>query len=412
MWWTHLSCSPSVPSVKTRILGSVALAATLVVAETLTAMAAVDMEDPVLISGDVFSSVSDPVVVSVQVWPNQEVLDALPVGAEVPIIELDDVELAGSSYTARLDPERLPTDYQSDNGAVDVEVVAFNRSGEADSYSETMIPAKNAWRRSVVAQSELRTMGSRRPESPGNMNVGRGNGTTRAHVMTLTSAVEEGLLSPRGSDEPSSDLGESDGLMLTAAAEPICSTSKTSVTHERKAKVSDVMPAPNYMKGKVSYAIGSNHTLGIAVKSQDGSVSAGGTTSRSSQEAVNPVWRGYDHTARTFWKYREYKNWCNGQVTARPESHEGGYYIKERSRPNYKHCKKYAAQADWTRHDHEAWTYSAGLSLFGVNLKSQVGYDSKTILWYSFPDRARWLCGNDANPPSAKLVAGYGSDQG
>ena len=42
--------------------------------------------------------------------------------------------------------------------------------------------------------------------------------------------------------------------------------------------------------------------------------------------------------------------------------------------------------------------------MWGVNLHTQVGYDEETSLEYVL-EKGKFLCGSDANPPSAKMVA-------
>lgn len=195
-------------------------------------------------------------------------------------------------------------------------------------------------------------------------------------------------------------------MLITTYLEPICSVNKTSDTHDHRAKIGDVMPSNNNMTGKVSYDIGTSHSIGVGYKSVDGSVSEGGTIGRSSAERVDPVFRTEEHTAKTTWRYRDYKYTCTGKIEARPESHQGGYYIPGRSRPSYTHCKSYAPMT-WTTSDAKAWTYQQGVSLFGgaLYVNTQTGYTSKVEISYQFAVE-KALCGSNANPPQARLVAG------
>jgi hypothetical protein len=182
---------------------------------------------------------------------------------------------------------------------------------------------------------------------------------------------------------------------------------KTNDTHDHGAKVGDVMPSNEYMSGKLSNEIGTSHNLGVGYQAWNGAVEEGGTISRSSSESVDPILRTAEHTARTTWRYRNYKHTCTGRVMARPESHQGGYYVRARSRPNYTHCKYYAPMT-WTTTDATAWTYQEGVSLFGgaLYVNAQTGYSSKVEISYRFLERGRTLCGSNADPPQARLVAG------
>ncbi|MGL5808503.1 MAG: hypothetical protein ACRCYQ_00980, partial [Nocardioides sp.] len=62
-------------------------------------------------------------------------------------------------------------------------------------------------------------------------------------------------------------------------------------------------------------------------------------------------------------------------------------------------------KGDWAGARGTAWTYSAGFQLKGLSLNSQTGYDTFTELNYKFPRRKK-LCGNNAFPAQAELVAG------
>jgi hypothetical protein len=330
-------------------------------------------------TGEVYSGIPGAVTIQAVAWPNQAALDALPDDAEVPMFILEDVTVDGNSYTVRIDPDTLPADYVSETG-VDLEITAHHVSGDTDTYSETVSIEDGVWLRSSAATDLLGAHDIQTPDIPGFLVVGDDldDGGTEVNPLATWDMY---VADPIG---------------------PICKTSKTSNTHDHRAKISDVMANTPYVKGKATYKIGSNHELGVAWKSTGGSVEAGGTVSRKSSESVSPDAVNTDHTAWTDWRYRDFKNTCRG-TQARPGSHQGGYYRTSRSRPSYTHCKHYPA-ATWTRTTNKAWTYRAGVTIWGVNVHTQVGYDDETALVYVL-EKGKYLCGNNANPPKAKLVA-------
>lgn len=358
---------------------------------------------PVALTGVVTTDGSAPVSLSAVIWPDAEALEALPVGAAVPLLNVDAIEVTGNRYTVRVDPSRLPADYVGESG-VDIQVEAHAELQPADAYSETVKNTPAGWSRSAAARGLRERLGGEHRDTPGNLHIGTSDPSATARPATLR--VLGGLASG----------GAGGGIMASSAGslsleEPICSTIKTDVILDKSAKISDVMPATNYMTGRVTYTIGSSHELGVGIKSHDGIASEGGTITRSSSESVTPAWRGYDHTARTIWRYREYKSTCTGRITARAESHEGGYLTPTRSRPSYTNCLRYSPQEKWERETNLAYTYQAGVEIYGIGVNTQSGYNQSVRLQYAFPERSRWLCGNDANPAQAKLVAGYANDQ-
>lgn len=349
-----------------------------------------------LLGGKVLALPGDTVTLTVALWPNQTELDAIPAdGGIVPLRYVEDIAIHGSRYTVNLDPATIPAGYINDDGGVDVEVTAINEDGYSDSYNETITATGDQWQRSPAATNLFGDATISWVEVPGNLVVG----------------LDEENSTPLELAGDASGLAENAAFDLKVAMDPICSVNKTPVTHDHKAKVSDVMPAVSNMTGRVTYKIGSSHSLGVAYKDRTGTVSEGGTQTRASSESVSPQYYGHDHTARTWWLYREYKNSCTQKVMAQAESHQGGYTTVTRSRPTYTHCRKYESQQPWSRDTNSAYTYQAGVNVFGINVNAQTGYTEDVTLQYSFPV-TRWLCGNNAYPPSATLVAGYATDQG
>jgi hypothetical protein len=286
----------------------------------------------------------------------------------------------------------VPASYRSENG-IDLEVTAAQGAGSVG-YNETVVPVKAGWLRSRAATGLAEQL-SAKSGRPGDLVTGPGAQQPNA----LAAAAPAQVRTIGGA------LATSEGDLALSAMEPICSIDKTSNTHDHRAKIGDIMPSVNNMTGRLSYRIGTSHALGIGYKAYNGAVSEGGTITRSSDESVSPTYQAWNRVARTTWRYRDYKNPCTQAIHARPESHQGGYYQSSRSHPSYSYCKYYAPMT-WSANSATAWTYQAGVTLWGVlNVNAQTGYDHDVTLSYKF-GVGKYLCGNNANPPSAKLVAG------
>ncbi len=381
----------------------------------------------VALAGDVFTAASTqavPISVSAVIWPDQQVLDQLKPGDAVPLLPVD-VSVTGNRYEVLVDPQAVPPTYLTE-GRADIEVTATTGTDSrfpgmsAAAYNESVVSGKSSWRRSPAAvglRSQL-LYGSSASSSVEKLNPARAKRSTEvlselpgSLVVTSDSAATESVALAPGA--VSVEVAESnlvpatnvvaDGDAPATLREPICSVNKTSTTADSSAKVADVMPDDD-VTGQVTYRVGSSHSLGVGYKSASGSVSEGGTMDRSSSETVAPSFVSFDHTARTTWRYRDYKNSCTQQVTRRPESHQGGYYRPSRSQPSYSHCLSYPS-GTVSYDTAKAWTYQGGVTLWGVlNVNAQTGYNTKVTLQYKLAT-SHQLCGNNANPAQAQLVA-------
>lgn len=361
-----------------------------------------DSKGPVMFGGDVFTEAGGPVEIEARIWPNQQELRKLPVGSVVPTIPIP-LEINRGHYAVRLDPTKVPAGYQDENG-VEVVVEVF-ADGKVDSYGEKLRPSAAGWQRNALVEAQtaraeqLRlTSGSSTKNIPGTLTALRaGPKDKESSALVLRRA----------------NLREVSATNSSSQMAAGCPRKwfKTDVKWTRKVKISDVMPSKSYMKGMVRYKVGTKHSIQVGVKVGN-NVSGGSNLSVSSDEKVNPVaWKG-DKTARTKWRFRRYTHGCVPTWhQARPETHQGGYTTVNRSRPNYKKCSKYRKMNEWSQARGKAWTYGAGWQLWGVNFDAQTGYNSKTELVYRFPKKSRWLCGSNAYPPQARLVAGYSSNQ-
>lgn len=326
---------------------------------------------PVLIQGRVSAPASVEVLLEARIWPNQQRLDQLEAGQAVPFEPVEDVEVFGDQYLLRLDPAALPADYVGESG-VDLEVSAWTDDGvgddEFDAYTQTLQMHHGVW---VPAQ-----------------------------------LVDTGEAAPVTMDLQLAGATTAPASLAATAMEPICSVSRTTTAYQKRATVGAVMPSANAMTGRLTYTSGASHALGTAYQSAVGTVDAGATITResSSSHSFAPDFIGRRHTARTDWRYREYKNTCTQRVHARPEAHTGGYYRPDRGKPSFRYCKGYPA-GTWTRNQAEAFTFGAGVTLWGLGVNTQAGYTSDVTLQYRLNSSGN-LCGSNAYPPMAKLVAG------
>lgn len=356
-----------------------------------------------MFGGDVYSEAGAEVELTGHIWPNQQALLALPVGAAVPTIPVP-LAVSGNSYSVRLDIADVPADYRDKNG-VEVLVEAFS-DGRVDSYGEQLRPAAGGgWKRNPLVEAQTArastfrvASGATETETPGTLTL---RSTPSRTTRTASAPLQPATLVDGAGAEPE------DGM---AAAGCNRKWNKTGKTWIRTVKISDVMPAKRFMKGKVRYHVGTSHSIQVAVKVGT-SVSGGSNRTVSASENVNPTaWHG-DKVAWTKWRMRRYTHDCAPSYhQARPERHEGGFRKTKRSRPSYKKCMRYA-KGSWSNARGKAWTYKAGFALWNHTFDAQTGYNTKTVLVYKFPNRHAWLCGNNASPPHAQLVAGYRKNQ-
>lgn len=394
--------------VRSVLIGGVtaAVIAAGVTAQLYTADTAAADSPPVALSGQVHHQGQGPVRLYAQLWPTDTILAGLQDGEEVPLVSVP-VQVRGKSYTVRMDHGSIPPTHRSATG-VNIQVIAVGADGTSDTYNETLQPPAGTgaagWQRSRVATEALAESREALAESRGAQGLSMKALRAPGNLVLSGSSVSSLEASPSTTQA----LAESEPALTTSSS--ICGH-YTDGSHNHRVKISDVMPAVNHMNGRVTYKQGSWHEIGIGLKTPAGAVSQSGTKTTKTTESVVPAWKASDYTAKTSWKFVDFVQTCSRNREARPVQALGGYYTPARDRPKYKNCKKYQPVETWSRVQYDAWTYGAGTSFWGINLTAQVGYDQETALQYSFPNRARWLCGNNTYPASAKLVAGYASDQ-
>lgn len=385
----------------------VASAALTLVAVGLTAasssVSSAAQKDPLMFAGAVYAEGDDEVELTAHIWPNQQELLDLPVGSYVPTIPVP-LELTGNRYAVRLDLADVPAEYRDKNG-VEVLVEAFSE-GKVDSYGEKLRPAADGgWERNVLVAAQTArastfrmASGASTAETPGTLTLRTANSVDR---RTAAAGLRPATLI-------SAHVAEASGQMAASCRRK---WNKTSKTWKRKVKISDVMPAKRHMKGSVRYKSGTSHSIQVAVKVGT-AVSGGSNLTVSAAESVIPEpWTG-DKVAWTKWRMRRYTHDCSPTYhRARAEKHLGGFTTTTRNRPRYTRCMPYEPMQEWSQARGKAWTYGAGFALWNSSFDTQTGYNTQTELVYNFPNRRRWLCGNNDFPAQAQLIAGYARKQ-
>jgi hypothetical protein len=172
------------------------------------------------------------------------------------------------------------------------------------------------------------------------------------------------------------------------------------------------------VSGQLKYSTGSSTAVGVGISASgaDGSFSADGTASSSSDDvSLYPTHAKVSKTIDwTHFDFNEYRTICNGGAGTRYEVRVGQYDggAAETVAPSFpaaSHCERYPAGQIETINHSSAVTWSAGASLgapIGFTATAQSGYNAQTSLIFHF-STSQQLCGTKGKPSASpsRLVA-------
>jgi hypothetical protein len=172
----------------------------------------------------------------------------------------------------------------------------------------------------------------------------------------------------------------------------------------------------HYRRGVTSrfnYVVGSQSTLGMAVKFAEGSWKSSGTTTRSS--TVETTWRARSGRSKTvYYTHYDYVklNCWNGMFyELKPDGYRGGAgSYRTTHRPNAFHCTRYyerGSATSLTRAKNVKWTNGVSVgTIIGFDLSAQSGWSERVRVAFRFKVAGRRLCGT-ANTPTFDEQPGF-----
>ena len=164
----------------------------------------------------------------------------------------------------------------------------------------------------------------------------------------------------------------------------------------------------HYRRGVTSrfnYVVGSQSTLGMAVKFAEGSWKTSGTTTRSS--SVETTWRARSGRSKTvYYTHYDYVklNCWNGMFyELKPDKYRGGAGSYRTSHtPDAFHCTRYYERGSATsliRAKNVRWSNGVSVSgIIGFDLSAQSGWSEHVRVGFRFKVAGRRLCGTSSTP--------------
>lgn len=168
-----------------------------------------------------------------------------------------------------------------------------------------------------------------------------------------------------------------------------------------------------YAKGRTVYENGTSSTLGVGYKAYGGSWGSAGT-----EESVNNG-SGYNtnytiadaHVANNIhqrYYYVKCRNLSTGFVetntTTKSDGFAGGPVFTQAAHVNYAYCQPAYGGVEYHRYSGTNASFSTGLDLPMINLRSQSGWTSRTELHWLF-QRSGKLCGSNTTWTSSARVS-------
>lgn len=352
---------------------------------------------PVAVSGqlkDGGTSLSGDVVA--MAWPNAEQLNALPEGANVPLLAVAHARTGTDGrYDLRIDPAAVPSGYRSADGQIDLDVTAAGGQSQLTWSLSLRDVGGRAW----IAANASEVDAVVAPVL--NMNVAdgavavssvqyedtTGMATYKAATEARTPYVDAAIAQVDTS-------GSSAAATSGAAPMSICGPpSKGGLTYGVPARMLKAQGLSN-VPVTVDFDSGASYTLGIAIKSTSGHMSTGGSQTISTGAGATNTWSS-TRAIYNKYNYRAYTNSCAGSKTYRPESvHSYMTSAVSTSRTDYPTCTYYSSGTYWKQAG-KNFTQNGGVAFPGIALDAQSGFNSKVKIAWKFNSRAR-LCGSSS----------------
>lgn len=334
----------------------------------------------------------------VLVQPTNETMAGLSVGANLyrPAVAKATSDGRGQ-FVLRLDPATVQ-DYIEPDGYANFNVVSWSDAGEVVSYYFSREFGDKAAPGQWLDPQEVGTAANARLDN--------------ARSLRLTFAPG---MSADGSNSTR------DG-QVTEAAPPmdrlLCDTVAVATLSNVQVHLAKYS-GDSRIKTLLTYTNGSSSTLGVGFSNTGsfGTYSANGTQNKSSTFSVSfgsQSSYGADKEIVSGYDYVKLKTTCSSPTYVYyevvPKAFAGGnwsYTISPLT--GYTYCTPYQSGDHVERATSNNVTFSNGVNLagpIGINLSAKTGYNTQTKITWDFSGNSN-LCGNNAKPPTASLVAGY-----
>jgi hypothetical protein len=159
------------------------------------------------------------------------------------------------------------------------------------------------------------------------------------------------------------------------------------------------------VRSRFNYVVGSQSTLGMAIKFAEGAWKTSGTTTRSS--SVETTWRPRTGRSKTVYythyDYVKLKCWNGMFYELRPDGYRGGAgSYRTGHTPDAFHCTRYYERGSSTsliRAKNVKWTNGVSVSgIIGFDLSAQSGWTERVRVGFRFKVAGRRLCGTSHTP--------------
>ncbi|HXF72294.1 MAG TPA: hypothetical protein VNO79_06765 [Actinomycetota bacterium] len=288
-----------------------------------------------------------PPTVELLVEPTWEVQRAAEAAGEPVSVVSVAQTTAAPSFSLSLDLDSLDPRFVADEGYVNV-MVAARYGGQVSTWGTTVWPGDTA---------------------------------KRVPAFDMSKAV----VPPGGGAGP---------LSVEAQAPPCGQIIWGDYNGPYQTKIMDVMN-PSSIDGWGSYFNEGSTSTTLGYLSNGPSWTVGGTMTTSSSTGTGFRVPAQDQRIQALWMYRERAVVCVGNQNV-PYNYYGKGNQPSITHVNYPYCGNVYPVDGYYRHGSTRnQTYSAGLTVYGINLSSQAGYSSTATIEFKFHVRGK-VCGNNS----------------
>lgn len=360
-------------------------------------------------------------------WPDQDRFDTVAIGEQVRTVSL----AAGRTdsvgqYKISLDPAAVPADYIDDDGQVDIELRIADAVSEA-SYFISLITDGSSWT-NASDRPAFGTSGGWIDAVEPSVSIDLGTGRVKDSSIDLTS-MEGADGEQLSSGEAAASLaigitGRSETFNQDLAAKrgsstwiPMpCGAQLIDYTRGIAEYPTRLQGAPN-LKAMAISGYGTSHTMGVAadingVWKQDGTR----TVSMDDTATLGPRSGAYYVGNRV--NYKNLRNDCTPTRRYFSMPHNISTLLtveKTATRHSFARCDNTPSGWTYTKSRTKSVTMSAGLTVKGISLTAQSGWNADTKLQFGGPPGSVWesgpakICYSNLDGPTASASIGANS---
>jgi hypothetical protein len=218
---------------------------------------------------------------------------------------------------------------------------------------------------------------------------------TSAALAVSTTAVD------RRSGRFDREFASRQGIASTAVAPLVCDDRVSGWQRDKREIWGRSQGFPGVGTAKASHGRSTNNTMGVAVQSSGGVWKSSGTRTREAGISASLPASTGSYRVGSRVNYQDISNDCMLRNPYRSRPHSFADVASDRVSVSRQtpsaYCRTRPRGADFTKNSGKNVTYSHGITVHGIGLSAQAGWESTTKIYFDFTEGSGRLCGPNVN---------------